>query len=367
MTVPAAAAPLIGFASLLRRHGFPVAPDQTAGFIEAVGKLGPRGMADIRSAAVALFAIAKEREPDFDALFRAYFMGQTVAAPVSDDRQDDDDIEIREDRRGEIDAPEADGPEGSGRAATTAERLARRRFPERNESAILARFRRSVLRRLPRRKSRRFVPSPRGPRPDLRQTLRDAVRHDGDAMNLFPRARKLRQRRILFLIDISGSMKERTEWALRLAHVLVSEADRFEVFTLGTRLTRITRALGVRDQGRALARVGSLAADMDGGTRIGDALQAFLSVPRYVGFARGAAIVVLSDGLERGDPAAMIDAVRRLSLEAWRLFWLTPLAGDHDFSPDTAALTRILPRLDGLGDGSTLDRVAEHFLELGHA
>ncbi|NJM84575.1 MAG: VWA domain-containing protein, partial [Tabrizicola sp.] len=97
-------------------------------------------------------------------------------------------------------------------------------------------------------------------------------------------------------------------------------------------------------------------------TRIGEALAAYLAVPRYAGFARGAAVVVLSDGLERGDPGVMVDAVRRLARMAWRLDWLSPLAADPGYRPATAALSQVLPVLTHLGDGSTTEAIAAHIL-----
>ena len=138
-----------------------------------------------------------------------------------------------------------------------------------------------------------------------------------------------------------------------------------ECFTLGTRLTRVTGAFRLRNPDRALERAAALAPDWDGGTRIGDALRAFLSVPRFAGLARGAAVIVLSDGLERGAPDAMVEAVQRLSRLAWRLSWLTPLAADAGFRPETAALTAVLPWLDDLGDGATPARLRAHVLGLG--
>ena len=138
-------------------------------------------------------------------------------------------------------------------------------------------------------------------------------------------------------------MKARTEAHLRFAHALVRAADRIEVFTIGTRLTRVTRALQLKNREQALATASGLVSDWDGGTRIGDALQAFLAVPRFAGAARGAVVLILSDGLERGDPKAMTDAVKRLAARAWHLSWMTPLAADPGYRPETAALKSILP------------------------
>ncbi len=115
------------------------------------------------------------------------------------------------------------------------------------------------------------------------------------------------------------------------------------MFTFGTRLTRVTRPLRIKRREQALRAAAHLVSDWDGGTRIGDALQAFLAVPRFAGYARGAAVLVVSDGLERGDVAAMRDAVAKLSRRAWRLSWLTPLATGRAFTPQTAALVAIRP------------------------
>lgn len=166
----------------------------------------------------------------------------------------------------------------------------------------------------------------------------------------------------MLLIDVSGSMADGTESALRLAHMLARVAERLEVFTLGTRLTRVTPALRIANPARALERASGLIADIDGGTRIGEALTAFLSVPRYAGFARGALVVMLSDGLERGEPDALIVATRRLSRMAWRLDWLSPLAVDG--VPQTVAMRAILPMLDHLGDGATTRAICDHLLTM---
>ena len=192
------------------------------------------------------------------------------------------------------------------------------------------------------------------------------MRNDGDVMQLRRLKRRLRQRRILLLIDVSGSMKERTETHLRIAHALAHAVERIEVFTFGTRLTRVTRAMRLQaTASRRWPRPPAIVSDWDGGTRIGDALQAFLAVPRFAGYSRGALVLILSDGLERGDPAAMREAVTRLSRLAWRVSWLTPLAADPDFTPQTEALKAILPLVDDLADGSSVGAVCAACAEPG--
>ena len=160
-------------------------------------------------------------------------------------------------------------------------------------------------------------------------------------------------------------MKARTEENMKLAHALSQAARNVEVFTFGTRLTRVTRALRLKRREQALNAAAHLVSDWDGGTRIGDALQAFLAVPRFGGYARGAAVVIVSDGLERGDPAALRDAVAKLSRRAWRVSWLTPLATAPGFRPQTEALIAIRRFVDDLVDGGSSAAVVSHLLSLG--
>src|SRR5215510_6490411 len=120
----------------------------------------------------------------------------------------------------------------------------------------------------------------------------------------------------------------------------------------------------MRNREQALATAPGLVYDWDGGTRIGDALQAFLAVPRFAGSARGAVVLILSDGLERGDPKAMTDAVKRLSARAWHLSWLSPLAAEPGYRPETAALKAILPHLDALAAAGSTERLCHHVLTL---
>lgn len=354
--------PFLRFAALLRAGGFAVAPEQTQSFVAAVGLLGPRSMQDVHRAALATFGPPPERREAFDALFRLVFLGQTVAAPSAAEGDDDEGVEAFDDRDGGAEPPETIEAEESGAAPTGAERLFARRFAGVSESEALRRFRRDAPEALPRRPSRRLAPSKGRGRLDMRRALREAVRRDGELVRLPALERRDRRRRVLLLIDVSGSMKERTDLHLRFAHALAQATDRLEAFTLGTRLTRITRALRRRSRDQALDLASTLVADWDGGTRLGDALQAFLAVPRFIGFARGALVVVLSDGLERGDHTAMTDAVERLARNAWSILWLSPLAGEDGYAVETAALRSVLPWLGRLGDGSSAAAVCREVL-----
>ena len=362
-SLPKGVKPFVDFPALLRAQGFAIAPEQTMGFIEAVGLLGPRSMKDIYQASRALLGPSPERLDEFDALFRAFFFGQTLKAPAPSDDEDDE-LRVQDDGDSLIE-PDIGDLQESGQQAAASEILNLRDFAPSDEAAILRRFRRAAPKALPKRRAYRRVAARRGEDWNMAKTLREAVRHDGEMLDLSKMRRKLTQRRILLLIDVSGSMKSATDGSLRLAHSLGRAAERLEVFTLGTRLTRITRAIQRRQRDQALTMAPGLVSDWDGGTRIGDALQAFLAIPRYAGFARGALVVVISDGLERGSHDAMTEATQKLARLTWRLEWLSPdAAPDTDFEPRTAGLLSILPYLDHFGDGGSIAAIADRLLQV---
>lgn len=357
--LPKGVEPFVQFVQKLRQYEFVVAPDQTQTFIEAVGLLGPRSMRDIYRAAKATLAPPVERVDAFDALFRQVFLGQSVAADAMSDA-DDDELQVMDERDGADDIPEVDDIHETGEQASSSETLTSRAFPARDESSVLQHFRRHAADQLPRRRTLRFKRTKNGPRWDLRRSLKDAMRRDGEVLEIPRQRRATRQRRVVLLVDISGSMKEQTDLYMRFAHTLGQVTERLEVFTLGTRLTRVSRALKHPQLDQSLINTTAMVADWDGGTRLGDALRAFLGVPRFAGFTRGALVIVLSDGLERGDYQIMTEAVQRLSRLAWHLAWLTPLAVNASFQPQTKALQSILPYLDGLDDGSSAQALCRY-------
>lgn len=360
--LPKECAPFMEFVRVLRANGFSVAPEQATSFLSAVSLLGPRGMEQIRQGAIATLAPSPERQGAFDALFRAVFYGDAALAAAGN--EEDEETRIRDaggkDERREIELKQEKG----GAISSGAEQLSARDFATADQSALHG-FRRALPRSLPLRRSFRHLRTTSGGTIDLRRSMREIVQGDGDLPSPELRKRQVVPRRLVMLIDISGSMKEHTEDYLLLAHQVMQAAGNAEVFTVGTRLTRITRPLRIRDRERALRLSSDAVADWDGGTRIGPALLAFLSVPRFAALSRGAAIVLLSDGLERGDHVALETAMRRLSARAFRMSLATPLAADPRFWPETAALKAILPHLDDLVDGSSISALTEFMLSLG--
>ncbi|WP_208760180.1 vWA domain-containing protein [Mesorhizobium tianshanense] len=343
----------------MRHFGFPVAPEQVSGFMQAVTLLGPRSMNDIHEAALATLAPPPDRRDEFEAHFQSHFYGSTAAVVEGDS---DEETRIKDDGGASDEASEVVRQEEGGELASSAERLSARDF-QRDGDGLTA-FRRKLSAALPARRSFRTVRTHARGKLDLRRSLREIVSADGDIPSPLLRRRQIVPRKLLMLIDVSGSMKLHTSGYLKLAHAAVQGADRAEIFTFGTRLTRITSALRIRDRDQALARVAALVDDWDGGTRMGPTLLAFLSVPRFSAFARGAMVVILSDALERGDHAELEMAMRRLSARAFRLTLATPLAGDPRFQPATSALRAILPVLDDLVDGSSIAGLTEFILSL---
>jgi len=360
--LPRAARTFVAFVALLRANGFAIAPEQTAAFLEAITLLGPRDPEDIRRAGLATLAPPPERRGTYDLLFRIHFLGGEEMPGA--EGEDDEVVRLQEEGHGGEEPPLADEANESGEMAVRAEALAQRRFGPERPSNALRRLAREAERRLPRRRGHRRMRARRGSWADLRRTLREAARNDGEVMRLRRLKRRTRLRKMLLLIDVSGSMKARSEDNLRLAHALSQAAPNVEIFTFGTRLTRLTRALRIKRREQALAAAAHLVSDWDGGTRIGDALQAFLAVPRFGAYARGAAVVILSDGLERGDVSALRDAAAKLSRRAWRLSWLTPLAAGADFVPQTEALIAIRRFVDDMADGGSSAAIVSHLLSL---
>lgn len=366
MKLPRPVTVLVDFTRLLRDHGFPLAHEQVVMFLGAVRLLGPKNIESIRHAAHATLAPPADRHAEFDALFHVFFFEE--AAVVSAARSlPEEDAPVTDKGEERQEPPEIEGANRSGKAATSREILGIRHFDTTSDDQALDRLSRKGKEALPRRIGFRKVPDKKGDVLDLRRSMRHVVEHDGDIIRLMRGKRKSLQRPVVLLIDISGSMKAQTADYLRYAHALTQMADKVESFTFGTRLTRITRALKHRDPARALENAAATVDDWDGGTRIGPALSAFIGSPRYASLLRGAVVLVLSDGLERGDPLPMREAMARIARRAWYLAWLTPLAADPRFRPETRALKDILQFLDQLGNGGSLTSLVDHTLRIGSA
>ncbi len=205
----------------------------------------------------------------------------------------------------------------------------------------------------PRRRSRRTRAARRGPVHDMRGTMRASLRHGGDPIDRRWRAPAKRQRPMVLAVDVSGSMTPYARMLLQYVQAAVAARRRVEAFAFGTRLTRITQELKGRDPDRALARATAAVVDMGGGTRMGDALAELnREYGRRVG--RGAVVVLLSDGWDRGDPDQLAEEMARLRRTAHRLVWLNPLAADPAYEPLTRGMQAALPHTDHLLPGNSI-------------
>ena len=325
--LPTAVQPFVGFAQLLRRTGFAVVTDQTVAFLRSITLLGPRSLADVYWAARATLAPPADRLEEFDALFEEAF-GEDADFLVHAESTPQEEAPVKESGATPLEPVAAETANELGRAASAAEALGIKDFSPISASQRLEAMRRQLVALAPRRRGFRRVKARRGDRLDLRRSLAGMVHGSAESARPMWTERRNKPRRLLLLIDISGSMKAHTDDYLRFAHALTQSLPAVEAFAFGTRLTRLTKSLRRRDVGRALAEIAPSVADWSGGTRIGESLAAFLALPRFSRASRGALVIVLSDGLERGDVNFMASAVRRLAARSWRLAWLTPLAAD---------------------------------------
>jgi uncharacterized protein len=206
----------------------------------------------------------------------------------------------------------------------------------------------------PTRLSRRLRPARRRSHaPDLRRVVRASLRTGGEPIDRHWRAPSRRPRPLVLVCDVSGSMSPYARMLLQYLHAWVAARRRVEAFAFGTRLTRVTHELAGRDHDRALDRAAAAVTDFSGGTRIGVALAELNRVHgRRLG--RGAVVVILSDGWDRGDPAVLAAEMARLRRSAYRLVWLNPLAAHPEFEPLTRGMRAAVPHTDELLAGNSL-------------
>jgi uncharacterized protein with von Willebrand factor type A (vWA) domain len=346
---------LTGFVDAVSAEIAPVLPTRRADFLRAVTVTPLRQLPDLYWIARLTLVTDVAQIPTFDALFQAWFGAGWERIEVGSDEEELE-SETEQPHPGQSQTSSSQElSEGTGEAASIDELLNQRVVAGASDEQreVWVQTMRAAQRVIPRGRGRRRVRDPHGDEIAVRDVLAEAQRMGGEIVRLRYRTRPPRQRRVLLLLDVSGSLKSHSPDFLRFAHALVHGGERVEVFTFGTRLTRITPALRHPDVDVAVASLGEVIADFDGGTRIGEAFATFLSNSRYLSLARGALVMVLSDGLELGHPAQMMETTERLARLAHRLVWLTPLAGDRNYRPATRGMLGILGSLDRLGNADS--------------
>jgi uncharacterized protein with von Willebrand factor type A (vWA) domain len=341
---------LWGFLSSLRTAGLPSSPDKQRDFLRAVAEAPPRDPTGLYWTARITLLQSITGLADFDRVFDDWFRRDRGVEVLPPPGEQESEVEAPR-GGGDEELPEQDARAGDGLRASAVDTRSRREFGGCElQRELLAALESAWSRSLPGTPSRRYRRARSGPRLDMGRVWRAAQRHDGEIVELPRRSRPPRPRRLLVLIDVSASVQQHSPDLLRVAHAALRAAPaRTEVFTFGTRLTRVTAALAGPRLDRALTAVSAAVPDAAGGTAIGAALQQFLGNPRGLALARGALIVVASDGLERGDPAPMVAAAARLSRLGHRFLWWSPLACSPTYRPVTRAMAAQLGHLDHLG------------------
>jgi len=352
---------LANFAGELRAAGLAVGSGDVLVYCSALGRLDPADLVDLYWAGRTTLVNRHDDIAAYDQVFRRFFLAAQEPA------QDMLTLMLRASAQAQgalaLPATEPGTDEHEDEAvlgwmASDVDALKHKSFaactPE--ELAALRRIMTRIRLTPPRRRTRRSAPARTGSRPDPRRTVRESMRTHGEPTRLYWRRRKVRLRPLILILDISGSMADYSRSLLQFAHSAKRSGGRVEVFCFGTRLTRVTGAMECRRPDEALERAARVAFDWDGGTRIGDCLNAFVRGWARRGLCRGGVVVICSDGLERGDPDVLAAAMERLSLLSHRLVWLNPHKGDdRNFRPSTLGMMVAAPHIDLLLSGHDLN------------
>lgn len=345
---------IVGFARTLRSAGVVAGPERVHAWIGALAHLDPSRMADVFWCGRVTLCSTPDDLRIYDQAFAAYFgerppspsrwqRAKTVAMPVLTD-----------------DGHTGDGDDGDGQPAAVASASRHEVLRHRDMAGLTAEERAEVnqlVARLqptgPARRSRRRRPSHRAEL-DPHRTVRAMLRRGGEPARLLHRRQSVKTRRLVLLVDVSGSMSPYADSLLRFAHAACRRRPSTEVFTIGTRLTRVSRQLRQPDADAALTAAGAAVPDWSGGTRLGEQIKAFLDRWGQRGTARGAVVVVASDGWERGDVTELATQMARLKRLAHRVVWVSPHAGKDGFTPDVRGLGAALPFTDRLVAGDSV-------------
>jgi uncharacterized protein len=364
------------FGRRLHEAGVPVTAERSARFAAALTLVRPVARRRLYWTARAALVSDLAQVKAFDAVFAEVFGSRILEPePPPDDarsaptRAVAPPVAARRDAPGAAGAGLADRSRGEGEArdvpvpvaASDEERLRGKRFDalEPGELAQLYRLMTRLEVATPRRRTRRAERHRRGERIDMRRTLRTSLRSGGYPIRLAHRRRRIVPRRLVLLCDISGSMEPYARAYLQFLTCAAGAGPNAEAFVFATRLTRITRALATRSPERAIQRAAAAAPDWSSGTRIGDALRAFNDRHGRRGMARGAVVVILSDGWERGEPELVGREMARLARLAHRIVWVNPRVGAAGFSPRAGGMVAALPHVDALVSGHSLEALGE--------
>jgi hypothetical protein len=369
-TIPPVTGPLVALAARLRASGVRVGSGEVLAAHRALTAVEPGEREDARLALRAVLCSGRADLASFDEAFAATFGAGERAAAAPPAGLDELAALALPRAPGAAAPPEAALPADPDEAAAPAAWSPVELLRDKDFAAYTDAERALARRLLARlavagslRPSRRTVPARRrrgGSRPDLRRTVRASLRYGGEPVERHWRAPGLRPRPLVLVCDVSGSMEPYARMLLQYLHACVQARGRVEAFAFGTRLTRVTRELRGRDHDAALARAARAVTDWSGGTRIGAAIGE-LNRAHGRRLGRGADVVILSDGWDRGEPDVLAAEMARLRRCAHRVIWLNPLRAHPDYEPLARGMAAALPHADHFlagGSLASLERLA---------
>jgi uncharacterized protein len=384
--------PLAGALSRrLHDAGVPITPARAADFARALTLVKPLTRRRLYWTARGVFVSDRSQVKAFDSVFFSIFGSrdedepfdpediQTVSAPPDERANVDHDRSARDsdeaDARAQLSSSTSGDDEDQDAAgvdvplamASEEELLGQKSFDALSplELAQLYRLMSQLELATPLRRTRRHERGRHGSRIDMRRSLRASLRTGGDPIRLARRRRRVVPRRLVLLCDISGSMEPYARAYLQFLTCAAGSGPNAEAFVFATRLTRLTRALSSRHPERAIQRAAVAAPDWSSGTRIGDALKAFNDRHGRRGMARGAVVVILSDGWERGDPMVVGRQMERLARLAHRIVWVNPRVGASSFTVRAGGMVAALPHCDALVSGHSYEALHEVVKAIG--
>jgi uncharacterized protein with von Willebrand factor type A (vWA) domain len=356
---------LVEFGRALRAKGLAVGSGDILTYCSAMTGLDPTDLVDLYWAGRTTMIVRREDIPVYDEVFRAFFLASD--SPVQKMLKLKAQAAAEAEAAFEIPATEPSGKEDEeetllGLMASNVETLKHRSFSECTEEELAAI--RRIMARIkltpPKRRTRRTRTSDDGRRPDMRRTIRQSMRTNGEMVNLYWRRRRVRLRPLILILDVSGSMSDYSRALLQFAYSAKRASQKVEVFCFGTRLTHITKPLHTRKPDEALERAAKLVVDWEGGTRIGESIDKFVRKWGRRGMCRGGVVVICSDGLDRGDPELLSDSMERLSRLCHSIVWMNPHKGNNpDYQPQTVGMMAANPHIDVLMSGHDLSSLEE--------
>jgi uncharacterized protein with von Willebrand factor type A (vWA) domain len=356
---------LVEFGRALRAKGLAVGSGDILTYCSAMAPLDPTDLVDLYWAGRTTMIVRREDIPVYDEVFRAFFLASD--SPVQKMLKLKAQAAAEAEAAFEIPSTEPSGKEEEeetllGLMASNVETLKHRSFSECTEEELAAI--RRIMARIkltpPKRRTRRTRTSDDGRRPDMRRTIRQSMRTNGEMVNLYWRRRRVRLRPLILILDVSGSMSDYSRALLQFAYSAKRASQKVEVFCFGTRLTHITKPLHTRRPDEALERAAMLVVDWEGGTRIGESIDKFVRKWGRRGMCRGGVVVICSDGLDRGDPELLSDSMERLSRLCHSIVWVNPHKGNNpDYQPQTVGMMAANPHIDILMSGHDLSSLEE--------